>query len=321
VPPSRSTRAMRQIEPNLVPLLRVLVKGKAATERLLSVGAHNRCASNLREDLVTAGCTREALHVPKTDPHRATTSRRVPLRPRSQPGSWRHLETERIHVSTREGVGRRALELRRALGGAMRSHWKQRPWRRRGFALERADKQVSFFKAEVAKVTVLIAQSELANGGVVGSDADARGRAAAGSPGSSSPNSRRSRTRPSRRRSLCYLDFDESGCCGEGRPHGSRLRRRPRARSHRRRDRSTSRGTRRGCCRGRAHPAVHSRAQAVEGAGVRQHSLVPSEEHALFAPQPVSLVHSFGAGAPGQTGSAVPRRGQMGNLGVALLQL
>jgi hypothetical protein len=30
-----------------------------------------RCASNLREDLMTAGCTREALHVAKNDPMRA----------------------------------------------------------------------------------------------------------------------------------------------------------------------------------------------------------------------------------------------------------
>ncbi len=66
--------------------------------------------------------------------------------------------------------------------------------------------QVSFFKAEVAKVTELLAQSELANGGVVGADADARGGAAAGSSGLLvGEQSTITRTRPSRRRSLCVL--------------------------------------------------------------------------------------------------------------------
>lgn len=60
-----------QIEPNLVPLLRLLIEGKGPQDRLLWVGAHNRCASYLREDLLTAGCTREALHVAKDDPQRA----------------------------------------------------------------------------------------------------------------------------------------------------------------------------------------------------------------------------------------------------------
>lgn len=60
-----------QIELNLLPLLRVLMQNRMADDRLLSVGAHNRCASHLREDLVAAGCKREALHVPKNDPLRA----------------------------------------------------------------------------------------------------------------------------------------------------------------------------------------------------------------------------------------------------------
>ncbi|MDB4945885.1 MAG: hypothetical protein JWP97_5419 [Labilithrix sp.] len=51
------------IEPNLLPLLRVLVEGKKPDEHLVSVRAHNRCASQLREDLQTAGCTRPALFV------------------------------------------------------------------------------------------------------------------------------------------------------------------------------------------------------------------------------------------------------------------
>lgn len=59
-----------QIETNLVSLLRTLMMGKEAEDRLLHVMAHNRCASHLREDLVAAGCTREALHVPKSDPMR-----------------------------------------------------------------------------------------------------------------------------------------------------------------------------------------------------------------------------------------------------------
>lgn len=59
-----------QIEPNLVPLLRMLVEGKGGDERVLSVRAHNRCASHLREDLLVAKCTRDALHVPKSDPLR-----------------------------------------------------------------------------------------------------------------------------------------------------------------------------------------------------------------------------------------------------------
>lgn len=60
-----------QIEPNLAPLLRVLVEDRDKEERLLSVRAHNRCASHLREDLLLAKCSREALHVPKNDPMRA----------------------------------------------------------------------------------------------------------------------------------------------------------------------------------------------------------------------------------------------------------
>lgn len=59
-----------QIEPNLVPLLRVLVERKGGDERVLSVRAHNRCASRLREDLLVAKCTRDALHVAKSDPLR-----------------------------------------------------------------------------------------------------------------------------------------------------------------------------------------------------------------------------------------------------------
>lgn len=59
------------IEPNLVPLLRVLIEGRPSDARLLSVRAHNRCASTLREDLTLAGCKREALHVPKSDKQRA----------------------------------------------------------------------------------------------------------------------------------------------------------------------------------------------------------------------------------------------------------
>ncbi len=51
------------VEPNLVPLLRVLADGRKPTETMLSVRAHNRCASNLRADLVLAGVTRPALHV------------------------------------------------------------------------------------------------------------------------------------------------------------------------------------------------------------------------------------------------------------------
>jgi integrase len=60
-----------QIEPHLVPLLEMLIAGKQPTDRVLWVGAHNRCASYLREDLLTAGCTRGALHVDKKDPMRA----------------------------------------------------------------------------------------------------------------------------------------------------------------------------------------------------------------------------------------------------------
>jgi integrase len=44
-----------QIEPNLVPLLRVLMADKDGDEPLLCGRAHNRCASHLREDLMTAG--------------------------------------------------------------------------------------------------------------------------------------------------------------------------------------------------------------------------------------------------------------------------
>ena len=51
------------IEPNLVPLLRALTEGRSPDAFLLSVGAHNRCASNLRSDLLTAGVDRKALHV------------------------------------------------------------------------------------------------------------------------------------------------------------------------------------------------------------------------------------------------------------------
>lgn len=59
-----------QIEPNLVPLLEVLMSGREPGERLLSVNARNRCATNLREDLLLAGCDREDLHVPASDPLR-----------------------------------------------------------------------------------------------------------------------------------------------------------------------------------------------------------------------------------------------------------
>ncbi len=59
------------IEPHLVPLLAALTEGRPGDAFLLSVRAHNRCASNLRADLTTAGCTREALHVPRSDPMRA----------------------------------------------------------------------------------------------------------------------------------------------------------------------------------------------------------------------------------------------------------
>jgi integrase len=59
------------IEPNLLPLLKALTKGRPPDAFLLSVRAHNRCASNLREDLILAGCKREALHVPKADKQRA----------------------------------------------------------------------------------------------------------------------------------------------------------------------------------------------------------------------------------------------------------
>lgn len=60
-----------QIEPNLVPLLRILIDGKEDDDRILSVGAHNRCASHLRADLEVADCKREALHVSKNDAMRA----------------------------------------------------------------------------------------------------------------------------------------------------------------------------------------------------------------------------------------------------------
>lgn len=56
------------IEPNLVPLLEILLKDKKPDERVLYVAAHNRCASHLREDLEIAGCKRDALHVAKKDP-------------------------------------------------------------------------------------------------------------------------------------------------------------------------------------------------------------------------------------------------------------
>lgn len=51
-----------QIEPNLVPLLRILMSGKNENDRLLLVRAHNRCAISLRADLTIAGCTRDAIH-------------------------------------------------------------------------------------------------------------------------------------------------------------------------------------------------------------------------------------------------------------------
>ncbi len=51
-----------QIEPNLVPLLKVLLEGRDGDARVLAVRAHNRCASFLREDLMTAACARDALH-------------------------------------------------------------------------------------------------------------------------------------------------------------------------------------------------------------------------------------------------------------------
>ncbi len=59
------------IEPNLVPLLVALTEDRSSDAYLVTVRAHNRCASNLREDLILAGCSREALHVPKSDPMRA----------------------------------------------------------------------------------------------------------------------------------------------------------------------------------------------------------------------------------------------------------
>lgn len=52
-----------QVEPNLVPLLRVLIEGKDPATRLVHVNAHNRCSTSLRDDLRLAGCTREALFV------------------------------------------------------------------------------------------------------------------------------------------------------------------------------------------------------------------------------------------------------------------
>lgn len=58
------------IEPNLLPLLRVLMRGKKRDDVLLWVGARNRCAAFLREDLLAAGCKRDALHVAKADPMR-----------------------------------------------------------------------------------------------------------------------------------------------------------------------------------------------------------------------------------------------------------
>jgi hypothetical protein len=67
----RGDYTLVQIEPNLVPLLRMLVDGKEGDHRILSVGTHNRCASHLREDLEIAECKREALHVAKNDPMRA----------------------------------------------------------------------------------------------------------------------------------------------------------------------------------------------------------------------------------------------------------
>jgi integrase len=51
------------IEPNLLPLLRVLVDQKKPMDHLLVVRAHNRCATKLRADLLKAGVTRTALHV------------------------------------------------------------------------------------------------------------------------------------------------------------------------------------------------------------------------------------------------------------------
>lgn len=57
-----------QFELNLVPILRVLMAEKHPNHWLLSVGAHNRRASRLREALMLAECKREALHVPKSDP-------------------------------------------------------------------------------------------------------------------------------------------------------------------------------------------------------------------------------------------------------------
>ncbi len=59
------------IEPNLVPLLAQLMDGHEKTDRLLAVGARNRCSTQLREDLIAAGCDREALHVPENDPLRS----------------------------------------------------------------------------------------------------------------------------------------------------------------------------------------------------------------------------------------------------------
>ena len=60
-----------QIEPHLVALLEVLVAGKGPDDRLLTVISRGWASNILRADLLRAGCTREALHVPRTDPQRA----------------------------------------------------------------------------------------------------------------------------------------------------------------------------------------------------------------------------------------------------------
>lgn len=61
---TKTGRARRvAIEPNLVPLLRALTEGRPADAFVLRVTAHNRCASHLRSDLLTAGVDRTALHV------------------------------------------------------------------------------------------------------------------------------------------------------------------------------------------------------------------------------------------------------------------
>lgn len=59
------------IEPNLAPLLRVLVSDHPVGRLLRMPQGSNHPAETLREDLVRAGCTRDALHVAANDPMRA----------------------------------------------------------------------------------------------------------------------------------------------------------------------------------------------------------------------------------------------------------